>query len=151
VVVGRGVDESAANFREWRQSLGLNGQLHLLGERQDLPRLLPQLDVFCSSSANEGFSNVLAEAMASGVPCVATNIGAAAELLVDLGRVVPVRDPQALASGVLGLINQSPQARRELGLQGRKRIEERYTLDQMIDAYTGVYRSKGNRSNLSQV
>jgi glycosyltransferase involved in cell wall biosynthesis len=140
VVIGRGVDESAENFQEWRRTLGLNGQLHLMGERQDLPQLLPQLDLFCSSSANEGFSNVLAEAMASGVPCVATDIGASAELLAELGRIVPVRDSKALAEGVLELIGTQPHARRELGMQGRRLIEERYTLQRMIGAYAALYR-----------
>ncbi len=85
------------------------GRLHLLGERHDLDRILPGLDLFCLSSAfGEGSPNVLLEAMACGVPCVATDVGDAARLIGPAGRVVPPGDPARLAEALTAILTNPP-------------------------------------------
>jgi glycosyltransferase involved in cell wall biosynthesis len=141
VLAGRGTEMLTNRVAE----LGLAANVTLLGERSDLPLLLPGLDAFCLSSAfGEGFANVLGEAMASGVPCVATDVGDAAEIVGDTGRIVPPRQAEALAAALAGLLGASAQQRRELGLRARARIEDRYGLAGVARRYADVYDSVAN-------
>lgn len=95
-----------------------------LGLRDDVPRLLAAADVFVSSSAfGEGFSNALAEAMATGLMPVATDVGDARAIVGDTGFVVPPRDPRALADAIAAAL-----AERVRGAAARARIVERFTL-----------------------
>jgi glycosyltransferase involved in cell wall biosynthesis len=120
----------------------LQGRATLLGERDDLPVLMPGLDVFCLSSAfGEGFANVLGEAMACGVPCVATDVGDAREIVGETGRIVPPRQPEALATALAELLSAPVAARHVLGLRARRRVEERYGLAQVARHYMDVYAS----------
>jgi glycosyltransferase involved in cell wall biosynthesis len=136
ILAGRGTEMLASRVAE----LGLAENVTLLGERSDLPNLLPGLDAFCLSSAfGEGFANVLGEAMASGVPCVATDVGDAAEIVGDTGRIVPPRQPALLAAALEELLNMSAPWRHELGLRARARIEDRYGLAGIARQYADVY------------
>jgi glycosyltransferase involved in cell wall biosynthesis len=119
---------------------GLAGRAHLLGARCDVERLLPAIDICCLSSAfGEGFPNVLGEAMASGVPCVATDVGDAALLLGGTGKVVPPRNPQALADACAELIALDPGERQRLGQAARRRIKEHYDLTVIVKQYERFY------------
>lgn len=118
---------------------GLTQRFHLLGPRQDVAHVHAALDLHVLSSCTEGFPNVLGEAMAAGVPCVATRVGAAEEIVGETGRIVPVRDPRAMAHACLELL-QLPAARRaELGRAARRRIEQHYSLDRVADLYAAVW------------
>jgi glycosyltransferase involved in cell wall biosynthesis len=79
--------------------------------------------------------------MASGVPCVATDVGDTALIVADLGRVVPSRSPEALAGACLELLSMAPRERRALGLAGRQRIRDRYSLREMIRRYEELYQN----------
>ncbi len=143
VLVGRGTEALSGQVA----ALGLQGKVSLLGERDDVPALLPGLDAFCLSSAfGEGFANVLGEAMACGIPCVATDVGDAGAIVGDTGRIVPPREPEALAAALADVLGASAECRRELGARARVRVEERYSLARVaqcyIDAYAAVRRGQ---------
>lgn len=115
--------------------------VHLLGERDDLDALLPQLDVSgLSSAAGEACSLVLLESMAAGVPCVTTDVGDSATLVGETGRVVPPRDPEQLAAAWEALLDLPPAERRALGEAARDRVLTAFTLPRVARAIEGVYR-----------
>jgi len=119
--------------------LDLISSVHFLGQRRDVQRLLPGFDVFCSSSVTEGLSNAICEGMACGVPCVVTNVGDSAVIVGDTGIVVPPSDPENLASGILKLLQLSPEERRRLGVASRSRIVEHFSIQRMVSATEKVY------------
>ncbi len=138
VIVGRG----AGTLRDRiPTALGAspNGRVHLLEERSDIERVLPAFDVFCLSSRAEAFPNALAEAMACGVPCVATDVGECREILGTTGAAVPAGDERAMAAAIFQLLQKDPSLRRTLGLRARERIVSRFELNDTLDAYTRVY------------
>ncbi|HEU4685238.1 MAG TPA: glycosyltransferase [Nitrospira sp.] len=119
---------------------GLEKHVHLLGLRHDVDYLFAGVDVACLSSAfGEGFSNVLGEAMACGVPCVTTDVGDARAIIGNTGLVVPPRDPGALASAVVNLIDRDAETRAALGSAARARIQSTYSLPNIIDKYQSLY------------
>ncbi|HWM87462.1 MAG TPA: glycosyltransferase [Kofleriaceae bacterium] len=139
VMVGRGLEPGNQTVTAAIGRLGLHGRAHLLGERDDVPRLMPGFDLYCLASIAEGFPNVLGEAMASGVPCVTTEVGAAGEIVDGIGEAVPPRDPQALAVGMLRLLGQSGEQLRERGQRSRQRVLERYALSGVVSRYEAIY------------
>jgi glycosyltransferase involved in cell wall biosynthesis len=110
-----------------------------LGFREDVARVFAALEVHLLSSRSEAFGNVLIEAMASGVPCAATDVGESRFIIGDTGRVVPPRDPAALAAAVRELI-ELPQTEMEaLRVRGRHRAAECFTLQATIAQYAELY------------
>jgi len=120
---------------------GLRRKIHLLGERRDIARLTAALDVATSCSRSEGFPNVIGEAMACGVPCVATDAGDSARIVGDTGIVVPRGDPAALAGGCERLLRLTPEARRALGERARRRVAERFDIGASARRYEELYAS----------
>ncbi len=115
-------------------------RFHLLGERGDVSELMSAMDVFCLSSAwGEGFPNVIGEAMAARVPCVATDVGDSAVVIGDAGVIVPLRDEEALADGIDSLLTMHLNERRALGVKARDRIETNYTLNAIVEQYAVLY------------
>ncbi|MDY7095452.1 MAG: glycosyltransferase [Acidobacteriota bacterium] len=139
LLVGAGIDPENDDLARWLAETGLTDRAHLLGERRDISRLTAALDVAVSSSYTEAFSNVVAEAMACGVPCAVTDVGDSALIVGDTGRIVAPRDPEALAAAVSRLLAFSQEERRELGRRARQRIEERYSLAAVTARYDQVY------------
>ncbi|MBD2517752.1 glycosyltransferase [Nostoc sp. FACHB-973] len=122
--------------------LGLVKQIHLLGERQDMPRLTAALDIAASSSYNgEGFPNVIGEAMSCGVPCVVTDVGDSGWIVGNTGRVVPRQKPEALANAWKELIVLGSDGRQALGTVARKRIIECFSLESIVAQYEALYES----------
>ena len=140
LLVGYGVDPSNAALTGLAKALGIVGNMHLLGERPDIPRLTAALDVATCSSRGEGFPNVVGEAMACAVPVVATNVGDLAVVIGDTGIVTPVGDVQRFAAGLRSVLALTPEARQDLGRRARARIAERYDLRRVVAEYVNLYR-----------
>jgi glycosyltransferase involved in cell wall biosynthesis len=119
----------------------LDGKVHLLGPRLDAARVMAALDIASSASESEAFPNVVAEAMACGVPCVATDVGDSASIICGAGRVVPPHDPEALAEACSELIGMGAPAREKLGRVARKRVETAFALVTMVRSYETLYQN----------
>jgi sugar transferase (PEP-CTERM/EpsH1 system associated) len=120
---------------------GLADRAWFAGERADVPALLQGLDAFVLPSLAEGISNTLLEAMASGLPVVATRVGANGDLMEDgvTGALVPRADSAALAAMILRYAEDRALARRQ-GRAGRQVVERRFSIDHMIADYEDMYR-----------
>jgi glycosyltransferase involved in cell wall biosynthesis len=135
-----GEDRSGKRIPELVQRLNLSDRFRFLGLRRDIADVLLAADIFIMPSHWEGMSNALMEAMASGLPCIATDVGAAAELL-DEGRagvLVPARDPENLAR-VLSRLLAMPADRQRLGAAAAQRVRQHYTLERMVTLHESYY------------
>jgi glycosyltransferase involved in cell wall biosynthesis len=137
---GKGVDEGNPVISAWLDEGDLRGVARLLGPRDDLPRLAAALDVAALSSASEAFPTVVGEAMACEIPCAVTDVGDAADIVGETGRVVPPGDPAALAEAWQSLLALPAAERRALGQQARRRVLARFDLKQTAAAYARLYR-----------
>jgi glycosyltransferase involved in cell wall biosynthesis len=122
------------------EELGLTGRVVFTGFRCDVPALLSVVDVSVLPSLSEGLSNVVIESMAAGVPVVATAVGGNPELVADgkTGILVPPRDAAAIAGAVDRLL-RDPRMADRLGAAGRRRAEERFSLNAMVRATESLY------------
>jgi glycosyltransferase involved in cell wall biosynthesis len=148
VLIGSGPDEE--HVRERIQERGAADYVHVLGERQDVASLLPHLDVFVLSSASEGHSIAILEAMSAQRPIVATRVGGNADLLADgqCGLLTPAGAPGPMADAIERLLRDGFQANR-LATQARRRFLECFSVDRMGESYLGVYREAMARAALS--
>jgi len=119
---------------------GLRGRSWLAGSRDDIPELLRALDLFVLPSLNEGISNTVIEAMASGLPVVATRVGGNPELVLDgkTGALIPPRDVEAMAQ-VLDRYLKNAGLCREQGRAGHARVLNEFSMQAMVDSYLSVY------------
>jgi glycosyltransferase involved in cell wall biosynthesis len=141
LLAGKGTGPSNHELSGQISSAGLRPeQVIRLDERRDTDRIIAALDVLVLGSAfGEGFPNALGEAMACGVPCVATDVGDNATIIRGCGSVVPARDPQALAEAMSRLLALSSDELQALGLRARKTIQKEYGVSAMIRRYSEVY------------
>ena len=139
VLIGNGIN--ADNFRvaEWSKNNGVEKVVHLLGLREDVPRLTASFDVATSCSWSEAFPNAVGEAMACGVPCVVTDVGDSAYIVGETGLIVKPGDPNALAASWLKLVALPFERRLALGEQARKRIAENFELGSVVNRYEALY------------
>jgi glycosyltransferase involved in cell wall biosynthesis len=140
LLVGKGLAASDPALNNLISQLNLTGRVLLLGERTDTPQLTQGLDIACSSSAYEGFSNSIGEAMACGIPCVVTDVGDSAYLVEDTGLIVPPGNPKALAHSIGQLIDAGSAKRKELGMAARRRIESEFSLPKVARRYEDLYK-----------
>ena len=119
---------------------GLSGQVHLLGHRDDAPRIIRAGDVYISSSWSEGLGTSILEALACETPVVATRAGGADEMVCDgvTGRLVPVRDSAALAQAVTSTLGNLAEAR-AMAKAGATDVRERFTAARMVAGNIAVY------------
>jgi len=140
VLLLAGEGPERARLEALARSEGLAGAVRFLGLRMDVPELLRAFDVFVLASTFEGMPNVVLEAMACGRPVVATAVSGTPEVVVEgeTGLLVPPRRPEALASAMIDILRE-PSRARSMGRAGRQRIEERFTLQQVVRRYEDVY------------
>lgn len=113
----------------------------LAGERSDVPDVMRGLNCFVLPSLAEGISNTILEAMASGLPVIATDVGGNADLVASgtSGEIVPSGDVPAMARALREWASDAGRAV-AAGREGRRLVEQRFSLDAMVGAYEGVYR-----------
>ncbi len=140
LIIGDGMDRPDPAAEILLQSLPPH-RCTLVGHRPDVAEWLAGLDILALPSAwGEGFPNIVGEAMACGVPCVATDVGDAKWVVGMTGRIVPPADSTALADALLELATLEPDGRAALGRAAREHIQEHFTLSRIVDRYTALYR-----------
>jgi sugar transferase (PEP-CTERM/EpsH1 system associated) len=129
----------------------LESQAWLPGNQREIPELLRGFDVFVLPSQAEGISNTILEAMASGLPVIATDVGGNGELVENgvTGFLVPANDPQALADQMAHYAD-SPELRRRHGEAGGRRIAAKFSMTRMLSAYGSVYDQLMARRGIAQ-
>lgn len=139
VLVGQGLEPGNTDIFALAAAAGVGDVTHLLGRRDDVPRLMAALDVYVSSSHSEAFPNVLGEAMACGVPCAVTDVGDSGLIVGDTGRTVAPGDMVALAAAIGELLELPPRQRSELAEAARARVAARFEIGAVVKAYEAFY------------
>lgn len=139
VMVGDG--DLRAEARALLEEAGVADLAWLPGASSQIPEFLRSMDVFVLPSLNEGISNTILEAMATGLPVIATEVGGNPELLTsETGRLVPSADPAALARAMKDYL-EAPALMKAHGVAGRRRAEQSFSLTVMTEQYLSVYDS----------
>lgn len=151
VMCGQGLDQRNGDISKKIAGLGLQDRVSLLGARGDMENMYPAFDALALSSAyGEGFPNVLIEAMACGIPCVATDVGDSRAIVTDAGVVVPPRDPGALVRG-WSTVTDAAQSE-QFGAHARARAVDQYSIDRVCLLYERLYREfSGQEQQLNDV
>jgi glycosyltransferase involved in cell wall biosynthesis len=140
VIIGDGRER--ASLEQAAGRAGVADTVRFLGHRSDVRTLLPAFDLFVNCSRSEGVSLTILEAMAAGLPVVATHVGGNPELVIEScsGFLVPPGDSAALAAAIARVAAEKPLARR-LGDAGRRRVEDHFSFEGMVSRYFAIYRS----------
>jgi glycosyltransferase involved in cell wall biosynthesis len=139
LVIGDGPQRD--RLHRYRDQCLIRDKVHFLGERGDVPQILPHCDVLWSTSGYEGQSNVILEAMAAGVPIVATDIPGTRELIASgvTGCLVRVGDRASLAKWTERLLNDAALAGR-LAAAARQRVQSEFSVEKMVERHAELYR-----------
>ncbi len=132
LVIGDG--PTRPELEKLRDDLGLGGQVHFVGARHDINRILRAIDVFTLTSSDDCFPIAILEAMASGRPTVCTAVGGIPEMVIDgvTGRLVPPGEPRRLADTITDLIGDADTAQR-MGIAARRHVETTFSLARSVD------------------
>lgn len=141
LLIGRD-DGIADELKMLARENGIGDRIHFLGGRTDVPALLRASDFSVLPSHEEGFSNAIIEAMAAGIPVIATDVGGNKEAVVDgtTGFIVAPHAPQELASAMTVLLNDRTKCEK-MGAAGRKRVLKKFSLEVCVERYKNLYRS----------
>ena len=144
VLVGDQMDAVNPEIQRYMISNIKPSHFHFLGRRTDIPMITAGLDVATlSSSGDEAFPLTVVEAMACGIPCVATDVGEINEMIGSSGIIVPTQNPYALSKGWLNILTHNPDERAVLGRVARDRVLDFFTMETMAKRYIKVYYSAG--------
>ena len=126
--------------RTLAQQAGVADRVRFLGQRADVPEILQASDIFVLNSKSEGMSNALLEALAAGLPCVATDVGGNPELVRDAenGFLVPPNQPAPLSRS-LDILARNPDLRARMGARSRQRAQDEYSLEAMVRRTESIY------------
>ena len=140
VIVGHG--EKEPELKGLARQLQLDGTVHFLGLRHDVPSLLQGADIFCYTSYYEGFPNALLEAMAAGLPVVSTNFAGVDELVDNgvNGTIVPIDDVNAAVAALKSYLD-NPSKARQLAVAAREFVEQRFSMRVMVNKTMEFYHS----------
>ncbi|MHC4123086.1 MAG: glycosyltransferase [Planctomycetota bacterium] len=138
VFVGDGPLRS--KLKKHAEKTGVKNKVIFLGFRKDVAKIINTFDIFTLSSLMEGVSVSLLEAMAAGKPVVVTNVGGNPEVVVDgeTGFLIPPKNPDKTAEAMIKLL-KNPELAKRMGNAGRKRVEEKFSLDKMVKGYKELY------------
>ena len=130
--------------------LGVADRVYWLGHRRDVPRLLPAFDLFVQPSLHEGLPNAVLEALAAGLPVVATAVGGTPEVVVDgvTGLLIPPHEPGALAEAMAALL-RDPDLRRTMGRAGRKHVKRHFAIAETVRRTEALYEALLQEKGLS--
>ena len=143
VFVGRDILPSNRVLAGYMNNSNLVEKVKLLGERKDIARILTAMDVLVSTSGwGEGFSNVIGEAMASGVLCVATDVGDAKNIIGETGVTVPPYSTDQISMEVVKILLYPDEQRLTRGKDTRRRIIEFYSIDKITKKYLKLYQAE---------
>jgi glycosyltransferase involved in cell wall biosynthesis len=139
LVIGDGPHR--ARLERFRRQVEIEDRVHFLGHRADVPRIMPHFDVVWLASEYEGLPNVIMEAMAAGVPVVASDIPGNRDLVLpgETGYLVPLGDRAAFARQTRLLLDDAEHARR-FGAAGRQRVLREFSIEKMIERHIELYR-----------
>jgi glycosyltransferase involved in cell wall biosynthesis len=139
LMCGDNIDAGNHQLVEWIRDAGMTEKIFLLGRRTDMAAIYNAIDLLASSSITEGFPNTIAEAMACGTPCAVTDVGDAALIVGECGRVVPPGNPATLAGAIDSLIALRAEGRTKLGEAARERIATQFSLAKTTEQYEQLY------------
>lgn len=115
-------------------------KVQLLDQISDMPSFYQSIDAFLMTSITEGFPNVLVEAMASGLPCISTDVGDAKYIVNDFGTIVPPRDVEALTDAILNYVAKTDEEKRALKQATRQRVEQNFGIESVSQQYLAQWR-----------
>ena len=132
------------NLVKLAQELKVVNHILFMDRRDDISDLMATSDISVLPSHEEGFSNVVLESMAAGLPVVATRVGGNPEAIIDgiTGWLVPPHNPKELANKIVDLLND-PQKARRWGELGKIRLKENFLVEKMVDEHLKLYNSAG--------
>ncbi len=147
LIMGEGPRKFEEMINSETERLGLTDNIHMLGYREDVPEILPALDLFMLSSVSEGLSLATIESMGVGTPVVVTASGGPQEIVTDCetGYLVPIRDEKALAEKALKILTD-PQKAKSMTEKARTLVRSRFSVDTMIWQYEQMYQQILNGS-----
>lgn len=134
LVVGSGSPQFESELRSTTRSLGIESSFKWVASQKDVQGIYNVLDMCVSASIGEGFSNVIAEAMACEVPCVVSDVGDSRRIVGETGMVFAPGDVQGLAARIQHLATLPPQDRSSLGRAAREKIVKEFSLEKMVEA-----------------
>ncbi len=145
IIVGDGPERE--NLESFASKLGLSSYVIFTGFREDIHNYMKIIDVFLLTSFSEGTAMTLLEAMASSLPCIVTEVGGNPEIVKDeeTGFVIPNDNEKILSEKICKLLDDDI-LKKEMGVAGRKRFEENFTVDKMVSAYENIYDEIATRS-----
>ncbi len=141
LLAGQGIDQNNETLMSSIIRAGVLANTHLLGLRDDMPRLMTALDVLVSSSHSEAFPNVLGEAMACAIPCVVTDVGDSAYIVGDTGYAVSAGNMTGLAEAMEALLALPAAEREALGERARARVAAHFEISAVVRQYEDFFES----------